>query len=147
MTLVQRVQTDPLQAGASQIARLSTESGYLVPAIFGGPGIGHDQDAQAFQGFHGLREIVTTTNSGEANQPTNICLSVYPETEITDPTSTSFSGQFFSACAAGRFPATVQFDLRTQGLSASLRQELAPWNALQFVYDTKHDEVVVFASR
>jgi len=145
LTLVQRVQTNPLQAGASQVARLQVDPGYRIPDVFGGSGSG-ELKAKAYQNFHGLRVIVI---SGKqiSQGPTEDCVSVYPESDITDPTSSSFQGQFFSACSAGKFPAIVQFDLRVQTLPVAIRDAVAPSTSLQFVYDKRDDEVVVFGSK
>ncbi|MES1170119.1 MAG: hypothetical protein ABUL47_05470, partial [Leifsonia sp.] len=145
VTLVQRVQSDPLETGASQIARLEPDPGYRIPNIFGGPG-GGDQNVQAFEKFHGLRVIVSVDRESTTSPSTTDCLSIYVEAEITDPSSTSFSGQFFRGCGAGAFPAIDQFDPQSQDLPAGIRDALAPWRGLQFVYDKRDDEVVVFAS-
>jgi hypothetical protein len=147
LTLVQRVQTDPLQTGATQIARLQPDSGYRIPDIFGGPG-GGNGNAQAFEKFHGLRVVVTAIRQTEASRVTGDCLSIYLEADVTDPSSNSFTGPFFNGCGAGRFPPIEQFDLRSQQeLPVGLRDALAPWVALQFVFDKRDDEVVVFASK
>jgi hypothetical protein len=41
----------------------------------------------------------------------------------------------------------TQLDVRTPGLAPDLGSAVAPYTALQFVYDKKDDEVVVFASK
>jgi len=146
MTLAQRVQTDPLQTGASQIARLQPDPGYRIPDIFEGSG-GAGQNAHAYQQIHGLRVVVTTLSTNAGTKSTSDCLSIYLDADITDPASTSFHGPYFGGCAVGKFPAMTQFGLRGQGLPAGLRKEFAPWIGLQFVYDKRDDEVVVFGSK
>lgn len=146
LTLVQRVQTDPLQTGATQIARLEPDPGYVVPNIFGGPG-GAGEKARAYQEIHGLRVVVTALPTDTGTTATSDCVSIYLEASITDPTSTSFTGPFFGGCAVGRFPAMTQFGVRSQDLPAEVRKGFAPWTALQFVYDKRDHEVVVFGSK
>ena len=140
-----RRQTDPLQTGASQIARLEPDPGYRIPNIFGGPG-GAGEHARAFQKIHGLRVVVTDLPTTTSTTSTD-CVSIYLEASITDPTSTSFTGPFFGGCAVGKFPAISRFDVRSQDLPAELRKEFAPWIGLQFVLDKRDDEVVVFGSK
>ncbi|HEY4153492.1 MAG TPA: hypothetical protein VGM38_09245 [Pseudolysinimonas sp.] len=147
LTLVQRVQTDPLQVGAHQIARLAPDPAYQIPAIFGGTGSVQTPGTQAFQEFHGLRVVINPSYLIETSGPKTTCVSIYSQTDITDPSSTSFSGQFFSGCGAGDFPAMTQLDVRTPGLASDLGSAVAPYTALQFVYDKKDDEVVVFGSK
>ena len=133
LVLVQRVQSDPLQVGAAQIGRLSVDSSYRVPDVFGG-----GSGPSAYQEFHGLRAVIYGSK--------NPCLTVFRAADITDPTSDSFSGTAFSGCTAGRFPAMVQFSL-DDSLPTDIRAPFPKTTALQFVYDEAHDEVVVFATR
>jgi hypothetical protein len=146
LTVAQRVQTDPLQVGASQVARLSIDSGYLIPTVFGGSEDGTSQNAHAYQQFHGMRELVWKVDPG-AGLPKTYCLSIYPQADVTDATSNSFSGQVFQGCAAGKFPAMAQFEMGTGGLPKELHSAFSTKTALQFVYDEAHHEVVVFASK
>jgi len=143
LTLVQRVQTDPLQAGASQVARLQADSGYRVPDAFGGAGTG-GANAQAFEAFRGLRVILFSEVHPGAPSGKDVCIDVYPEAEIDDPSSTSFSGVAFGGCSAGGFPAIAQFNTQGQDLPTATLNAVAPWTSLQFVYDERDDEVVVF---
>jgi hypothetical protein len=145
---VQRVQTDPLQLGATQVARLSVDAGYEVPLVFGSTGTGLDGAApvQAYQSFHGLRVLM---NSVIAMVPTGrsaTCMTIFPEANVTT-TSDSFDGPVFAGCEAGQFPAIVQFTLDTDGLPAELHSAFPGSSGLQFVYDADHDEVVIFSDR
>jgi hypothetical protein len=143
LTLVQRVQTDPLQAGASQVARLQADPGYRIPDSFDAFGLGA-VEPRAFHDFHGLRVILFAVQQGSSNVG-NKCMNVYPESEITDPSSSSFQGTIFGGCSAGGFPAITQFE--AQDLPLAARKAIAPWASLQFVYEKKDDEVVVFGKK
>jgi hypothetical protein len=147
LTVVHRVQTDPLQTGASQVARLSTDSAYFIPTAFGGGRDGTSQNEKAYQQFHGVRVLVAKVDMTGAGQPTNYCLNVYAQADVTDATSTTFTGPTFFGCAAGKFPAIVQFQMDTRDLPKELTSVFSKKTGLQFVYDEKHDEVVVFASK
>jgi hypothetical protein len=146
LIVVQRVQTDPLQVGAIQIARLSADPAYKIPYIFVGAGSPQAGKAQSFQEFHGLR-VVTTPSSVFGNGLPLSCMNVFPSAEITNPDANSFSGQVYSGCAAGPFPAIVQFTLDTPGLPRDLLSAFPSSAGLQFVYDRTHNEVVVFAAK
>ena len=139
LLLVQRVQADPLRAGASQIARLSEDATYEIPSVFssaipGGAG------APAYQDFYGLRTIVNGTGPDTDDQ----CILVYPPESADDPDG-KFSGWVFGACATGAFPAAVAFRVGP-GLPEQLRDAFPDGTALQFVLDQTGDEIVVFVA-
>ncbi|RFA09089.1 hypothetical protein B7R54_07510 [Subtercola boreus] len=142
VVLVQRVQVDPLQTGATQVARLQLDDGYQTPAFLSA-GAG---EVIGFQQFHGLRTVVTTpgffTIGGSPNDP---CLSIFSEADMRAASSGSFSGQAVGGCAAGEFPAIVQFRPDADGYPDDLRTAFPGPAALQFVCDQANNEVVVFA--
>jgi hypothetical protein len=88
--------------------------------------------------------ILFAVQQGSSNVG-NKCMNVYPESEITDPSSSSFQGTIFGGCSAGGFPAITQFE--AQDLPLAARKAIAPWASLQFVYEKKDDEVVVFGKK
>lgn len=145
LTLVQRVQTDPLQLGATQVARLSADPGYEIPRVFGAIGGDAAKPVKAYQSFHGLRVLM---NSWMFMGPTasTPCLTIFPEKLVTT-TADSFGGPVFGGCAAGQFPAIVQLDLDTDRLPSELNSAFPGAGGLQFVYDASHDEVVIFSDQ
>lgn len=147
LTLIQRVQVDPLQRGAKQIARLEPTDGYPVPKIFGGTGVDSINGSVSYQPFYGLHVVVTRADGLFVKGPDSTCLTVYPATAISDPLSQSASGPLMGGCSAGRFPAMTQFPMSTDGLPASLRAKFDRNVSFQFVYDPVHHEVVVFSDR
>jgi hypothetical protein len=145
LVLVQRVQSDPLQIGAQQVARLGVDTGYEVPLVFQGAfAADSGPEPHGFEPFHGLRAVLTRTNFLFADGG-SMCLDLYPERNITTTTD-SFQGPLFAGCAAGGFPAIVQFRVDMEGLPAEIVSAFPNATALQFVYDREHDEVVVFAT-
>jgi len=142
LVLVQRVQPDPLQVGARQVARLSVDPSYEVPAFFG-DGIDPNIQPEGFEELSGIRVVVTAVGlfRGGSNEA---CLNVYAAADVTDPKSESFSGAMFGGCSAGIFPAMTQFGLDTPGLSGVFQSAYPNSTALQFVYDRVNNEVVVF---
>lgn len=141
--VVQREQPMPLDPAANQVARLSLDPSYAIPAFVAGPNPDPNSGSAGFQDFHGLRSVVTPVvffggSSGEA------CLVVYSATSIDDAKVKPFSGFISGACAAGNFPATVQFTLKTDGLPADLTALFPAATALQFVYDRSNKEIIVF---
>lgn len=146
LTIVQRVQTDPLQVGATQVARLGVDTGYDVPEVFGGAAAQSDFGIRAFQLFHGLRGIVTSTGVFFTGAPGAPCLTLYPEANVTT-TSDSFGGAIFGGCAAGDFPPMVQFSADTEGLPEELKAAFPESTGLQFIYDPEHEEIVVFSDQ
>jgi hypothetical protein len=141
LTLVERVQTDPLQVGAYQVARLGADEGYEIPPFFGS-----DAGIRAYQQFHGLRAVTGTNGFVFGASPGSACLTIYLEGSVTESTD-SFNGPIFGGCAAGGFPPIIQFSVDTQDLPAVLRSAFPESTGLQFVYDAEHDEVVVFSDR
>ena len=141
LILVQRVQADPLLVGAEQVARLSVDSSFEVPGVFGPNG------AQAYQEFHGFRPIVNdgTRYGGNAGDS---CMNVFSSADLATATANSFSGFALGACEAGAFPAAVQFRPDGQGApnEKELQSAFPDATAIQFVYDKVHNEVVVFLS-
>ncbi len=141
LVLVERVQEDPLQLGAQQVARLSPDSSFDIPRLFVGPE-GEDS-AQGFQEFHGVRPIISRDSAfGGTNG--DDCLLVLSSRDLEGATDTSFAGPVISGCGAAAFPALVQFRSDWQGLSDELELAFPDSAALQFVYDSANDEVVVF---
>lgn len=142
LALVQRVQADPFEVGAEQVARLGVDTSFRMPDMFrGGPN--GDIDAQGFQQFHGLRAVVT--GSGFFGAGTNSpCLAVYPDSAIESPEATSFSAPLIGGCQMAGFPAIAQFESDLVGFPEEL-VEAYPDHGLQFVYDQANNEVVVFA--
>lgn len=145
LTLIDRVQTDPLQAGATQIGRLSLDGGYDIPEFFS-PAGGPDYQATGYQRFHGLRAVVSAIPAYYVAGGNSTCLAIYPEEGVT-ATADSFSGPLFTGCAAGDFPAIVQFPLEAEDLPEELISAFPQSTGLQFVYDAAHDEVVVFSDQ
>lgn len=142
MILVQRVQGDPLQVGATQVARLSLDTSYEIPPFFSD---GSD-DVLGFEQFHGLRTVVSKTGFfAMGGSQDGGCLSIFSEADMLKARSGSFSGFAVGGCAAGRFPAIVQFMPDTEGSPEELRSVFPSPTALQWVYDQANNEVVVFA--
>ena len=77
LELVQRVQADPLQAGASQVARLSEDGTYEIPAFFSNA-VGEPGGAHAYEDFHGLRAVIND-NGMETDDK---CILVYSSESI-----------------------------------------------------------------
>ena len=138
--IAHRTQSDPLQTGARQVARLSMDRGYPVPRAIGGDGV----KAEGFDDFHGLRAAVIDAPvlGGKAD---DVFMEIYRDDDITDPDSTEFSGRMWGGNAAGSFPAMVQFEVSSD-TPAKLRS-IYGGRSLQFVYDKAHHEVVVFEGR
>ncbi|MDH6180128.1 hypothetical protein M2152_000310 [Microbacteriaceae bacterium SG_E_30_P1] len=144
LVLVQRVQTDPLQTGATQVARLAVDEGFEIPSILrSGPN--GDVPAYAFEVFHGLRSVVSTGGIFASGTPSD-CLVVLYESDARQPDSTSFSGPLLGECAAGGFPASVQFVAGADSFGEELVEAYPDETAFLFVYDSDNNEVVVFAS-
>lgn len=146
LVLVERVQTDPLGVGAEQVARLSVNSRYEIPAFYAVTAA-QGGTVEGFQEFYGLTSVVTTGGFGyfSAGGNDRVCLNVY-STKDMKPDGDSFSGLLLGGCAAGGFPAVAQFELGDQSVPAELIAAFPDSSALQFVYDSEHREVVVFAT-
>lgn len=144
LTLVERVQTDPLQAGAEQVARLGVDAGYESPfGEFVDPS-GPELDVRGYEVFHDLR---STTGlpffSSSPDSDDSVCLTIYLESEL-EVNGNGFSGSLFGGCSAGAFPAMVQIAIDNPVLPAELAADYPDARGIQFVYDAEHDEVVVF---
>lgn len=147
LMVVQRVQTDPLQLGAVQIARLSVDGGYEnpFPDVFGPQGSGHE--IRGYQAFHGLRAITGLQGFSPYSAESDAdCLVIYVESSFHVQDG-GFSGSLYSACAAGGFPPIVQLPIDYLELPAELAAAYPHARGVQFVYDSENHEVVVFADR
>lgn len=140
LTLVQRVQTDPLRIGAEQVARLSPDPTFPLPAIFGDV---DEDDFAVYEEYRGLRTIVA---KGAFAPPGARCLFVLLASGLPQDGENNVVGASFSGCGAGEFPATTQFVI-DESLGTELRSAFPEGTALQFVYDEANDEVVVFSDR
>ena len=144
LTVVDRVQTDPLQAGAEQVARLGADAGYESPfGEFVDPS-GPELDVRGYEVFYDLRPTTGLpffSSSPDAGD--SVCLAIYLESEL-EVAGSGFSGSLFGGCSAGAFPAMVQIEIDNPVLPAELAADYPDARGLQFVYDAKHDEVVVF---
>ncbi len=138
LVLVQRVQTDPLQVGASQVARSSADSQFDTPADLSLEGRG----VLAYEPFYGLRTVVEAPSGVGSDDE---CMTIYqPELLDTSDGGYYYSGELFlRACAAGVFPAAVTFTVPDESPEA-LRDAYPVGTPLQFVYDRNDREVVVF---
>jgi len=141
LVLIERVQTDPLQVGASQVARLGADGSYEVPELF--LGAGSDTSTRAYEQFLGLRFVTGGAALWFGSAPGSTCLTIYSASATS--TATSFDGPLFGGCAAGDFPPIVQLSVDVEGLPAEIRSAFPEATGLQFVYDSEHDEVVVFS--
>jgi len=143
LILVERVQPDPLQTGADQIARLAIDPSYEVPGMFQQNSPEGDA-VQAFHEFHGLRAIVAEGGwfSGGAQVE---CLSVFLATDGENSDANSFSGRIRGGCVAGPFPAMTQLMADDEDLPDELKSAFPGSTALQFVYDKANQEIVIFA--
>lgn len=140
LVLVQRVQTDPLQVGATQIARLAADPDFDVPASLTR---GVTSAVTAYAEFEGFRVI--TYAPFEADENAARCMTVWqPDLLEVSNGGFSYDGRLFlDSCGAGIFPAEGALQLTED--SAEIRAtDLPPGTALQFVYDAPNDEIVVF---
>jgi hypothetical protein len=138
LELVQRVQTDPLQAGASQVARLSADATYEAPVFFSN---GSADAPRAYEDFHGLRAIINDSGMGTDDR----CIVVFLSDAAADSDG-NFNGPVYMGCAAGAFPAAVAFRVDAT-FPAQLRSAFPDGTALQFVFDKSGNEIVVFADQ
>jgi len=138
LTLVQRVQTDPLQVGASQVARLPADSEFEAPAVFSPD---RTREMLGYRDFYGVRAVI----QGPSDTGSDECMTIYqPELLAVSDGGYSYSGpQLLTACAAGAFPAAVAFTV-TEELPEPLRDAYPVGTSLQFVYDRSNDEIVIF---
>lgn len=148
LTVVQRVQTDPLQLGAVQIARLSVDGGFEspFPDSFTPPGSGGE--IRGYQTFHGIRALTGLRGffSPYSTDSATDCLVIYVESTLQVQDG-GFSGSLYSACPAGGFPPIVQLPLDFSELPDELAAAYPDARGVQFVYDSENHEVVVFADR
>jgi hypothetical protein len=150
LTVVQRVQTDPLQVGASQIARLSVDPGFQPPSALNNA---DSASLVGYQDFYGLRPVVSEPSDGVTGRlpgtygsgATSDCMTIY-QPEKFEATGDGYSysgGVFLTGCAAGAFPATATFTVPDDS-PKELREAFPVGTALQFVHDSKNNEIVVF---
>ncbi|KTR95498.1 hypothetical protein NS220_05595 [Microbacterium testaceum] len=141
LVVVQRVQTDPLQVGATQIARLSPDPTFEVPRPLT---VGITGRVTAFEEFEGFR--VFSQPSYNDVEGAARCITVWQPALLDSSSGGGFSydGEFLvSACGAGSFPANSTMLLREE--TPELEQtDLPAGTALQFVYDPANEEIVVF---
>lgn len=142
LTLVQRVQTDPLQTGATQIARLSADPAFDVPSTLARGVIG---EVTAYEEFEGFRAV--TLPSYQDPGGTARCMTIWQPAllDTSGGVGFSYTGDYpvLSVCGAGVFPPTSTMLLREE--SPEREQTSFPaGTALQFVYDEQNDEIVVF---
>jgi len=140
LVVVQRVQTDPLQTGATQVARLAADPSFEVPSVLT-PGV--TSGTTGYAEFEGFR--VATYASFDASDDAARCMTVW-QPDLLDVSGGGFSydGRYFlTSCGAGIFPANAMLQLSDD--SAELRvTDLPSGTSLQFVYDRGNDEIVVF---
>ncbi|KFF58272.1 hypothetical protein JF66_19755 [Cryobacterium sp. MLB-32] len=143
LILVERVQTDPLQTGADQVARLSIDPSYQVPGMFVQVAA-EDAAVQAYQEFYGLRAIVVAGGLFSRGAEGE-CLNVFLAADGENSDSNSFSGMIRGGCVAGPFPAMTQLMADEEGLPDELASAFPGSTALQFVYDKTNQEIVIYA--
>ncbi|WP_285135922.1 hypothetical protein [Microbacterium sp. lyk4-40-TSB-66] len=142
LTLVQRVQTDPLQTGATQIARLSPDPDFDVPSSLAR---GVTGEVTAYAEFEGFRAL--TLPSYRDSESTARCMTVWqPALLEADGSGFSYDGEnlVMGVCGAGVFPPATAI-LLSEGSPELAQTSLPVGTALQFVYDAANDEVVVFS--
>ena len=144
VTLVDRLQSEPLVTAAEEVTRLTPDPTYELPQMFTIGSTG-GTDVQAFESFYGLRSIVGVGGVMFGNGSAEVCLNVFSEADVEDPEADGFSGFILGGCAAPGFPASTQFVAQMDGLPLELRAEF-PDSALQFVYDSETNEVIVYES-
>lgn len=142
LTLVQRVQVDPLQAGATQIARLSADPDFDVPSALTQ---GITGEITAYEEFEGFRAV--TLPSYRTEESPARCMTVWQPAllDAVDSGGFSYSGDSYlmSVCSAGVFPPSSTMFLREDSPERA-QTDFPAGTALQFVYDAANDEVVVF---
>jgi hypothetical protein len=141
LVVVDRVQTDPLQVGAEQVARLSIDTSYDMPQFFATTAEG--ARTEAFQEFYGLRTVMTDGGGVPFSANSGQCIVIFDEAAM-EPDSDSFSGMLLWGCAAGGFPAVTQFDIGSDEAPDELRDAFPDSAAFQFVLDADNSELVIF---
>ncbi|MDQ1076309.1 MULTISPECIES: hypothetical protein [Microbacterium] len=141
LVVVQRVQTDPLQAGATQIARLAPDPTFEVPSSLT---TGITGNVTAFEEFEGFR-VISQPSYFDAEGAAR-CMTVW-QPELLDRAGGggfSYDGEFFlTTCGAGSFPANMTMLLREETPERA-QTDFPAGTALQFVYDATNNEIVVF---
>lgn len=142
LTLVQRVQTDPLQTGATQIARLPADPTFDVPSTLAR---GVTGEVTAYEEFEGFRAV--TLPSYQDPGGTARCMTLWQPAllDTSGGSGFSYNGDYFvmSVCGAGVFPPASTMLLREETPERE-QTNFPAGTALQFVYDEENDEVVVF---
>ncbi|MDF2044565.1 hypothetical protein P2P98_00215, partial [Microbacterium sp. Kw_RZR3] len=140
LVVVQRVQTDPLQAGATQIARLAPDPTFEVPSSLT---VGITGNVTAFAEFEGFR-VISQPSYFDAEGAAR-CMTVW-QPELLDRAGGggfSYDGEFFlTTCGAGSFPASMTMLLREETPERA-QTDFPAGTALQFVYDAANNEIVV----
>ncbi|MFJ4161288.1 hypothetical protein [Microbacterium testaceum] len=140
LVLVQRVQTDPLQVGATQIARLTPDPDFRPPSSFTQ---GVSSGVTSFAEFQGFRVAVYA--SFDTGEGASRCMTVWQPALLQElGNGTSYDGRYLlPSCGAGVFPPSATL-LLSEGSPELRNGDLPAGTALQFVYDAANDEVVVF---
>lgn len=141
LELVQRVQSDPLQTGATQIARLQPDSAYAAPLALSR---GETENVTVYSLFEGFRAI--TFPASGSTEPGDLCMTVWQPDLLIELGSGGFSyegSHSVMTCRAGVFPPswTLLLGGNTPERAAT---GFPAGTALQFVYDAASNEVVVF---
>ncbi|MFZ8755860.1 hypothetical protein ACO03V_00405 [Microbacterium sp. HMH0099] len=141
LVVVPRVQSDPLQVGATQVARLAPDPSFVAPTSMSR---GVTSGVTAYEEFEGFRVI--TYASFETGRAAGPCMAIWQPgllEELRDG-GYSYNGHLLlQSCGAGLFPPAVTMLL---GEETPERKaiDLPAGTAFQFVYDADADEVVVF---
>lgn len=140
LVLVQRVQTDPLQVGATQIARLAPDPDFRAPSSLSQ---GVSSGVTSYAEFEGFRVAVYA--SFDTGKGASKCMTVWQPALLQElGNGTSYNGRYMVlSCGAGAFPPSATL-LLSEGTPELRNTVLPAGTALQFVYDAANDEVVVF---
>lgn len=144
VTVVQRLQSEPLTGTRVEVVRLTADPSYEVPTMFTS-GSTDGVEVTAYEPFYGLRTIVSIGGAMFGNGTQAPCLNVFSDADVEDPEGEFFSGFVLGGCGAGGFPPVTQFGGQMDGLPLELRDQFSD-AALQFVYDSETDEVIVYES-
>ncbi|WP_127820444.1 hypothetical protein [Microbacterium sp. CPCC 204701] len=119
-------------SGAPQIATLEPSPLLEIPAGWFGAG----SSSRVFE-FYGLTLFETPNGFGYTSPGTDCFMAIPTEqlpAEDADPNSWSISGNVYSGCRIGDFPATTAIPVDS-GMPEELRDRFPPGSALQFVLD------------